>query len=169
MEAKVGIIMGSDSDWPVMQAAAAALDEFDISHQVKVISAHRMPDETIAYGRQAASRGLRVIIAGAGGAAALPGMLAAVSELPVIGVPVPLKVLDGLDSLLSIAQMPAGVPVATVGIGGARNAGLLAVRILAAADDDTGQSLRQRLSKAQVTMKQQAMAKAERLAATLAG
>ncbi len=132
--ARVGIVMGSDSDWPVMRLAAEALGEFDVAHEADVVSAHRMPEEMLAYGRDAASRGLSVIIAGAGGAAHLPGMLAAVTPLPVIGVPVPLKQLDGLDSLLSIVQMPAGVPVATVAIGGARNAGLLAVRILAATD-----------------------------------
>lgn len=129
---QVGIVMGSDSDWPVMKAAAEALKEFDIPHEADVVSAHRMPDEMLAYGREAAGRGLSVIIAGAGGAAHLPGMLAAVTPLPVVGVPVPLKYLDGMDSLLSIVQMPAGVPVATVSIGNARNAGLLAVRILAA-------------------------------------
>lgn len=127
----VGVVMGSDSDWPVMGAAAEVLDEFGVAYEADVVSAHRMPAEMIDYGRGAAERGLRVIIAGAGGAAHLPGMLAAVTELPVIGVPVPLKYLDGMDSLLSIVQMPAGVPVATVSIGGARNAGLLAVRILA--------------------------------------
>ena len=131
---RVGIVMGSDSDWPVMSAAAEALQEFKISYEADVVSAHRMPDAMIDYGRKAHSRGLQVVIAGAGGAAHLPGMLAAVSPLPVIGVPVPLKHLDGMDSLLSIVQMPAGVPVATVAIGNARNAGLLAVRILAAAD-----------------------------------
>ena len=131
---RVGIVMGSDSDWPVMKAAAEALGEFDVAHEADVVSAHRMPEEMLAYGKQAAGRGLSVIIAGAGGAAHLPGMLAAVTPLPVIGVPVPLKTLDGMDSLLSIVQMPAGVPVATVAIGGARNAGLLAVRILAASD-----------------------------------
>ena len=130
----VGIVMGSDSDWPVMQQAAAALDEFGVTYEADVVSAHRMPAEMIEYGRDAASRGLKVIVAGAGGAAHLPGMLASVTPLPVIGVPVPLKYLDGLDSLLSIVQMPAGVPVATVSVGGARNAGLLAVRILAASD-----------------------------------
>jgi 5-(carboxyamino)imidazole ribonucleotide mutase len=126
--------MGSDSDWPVMSAAGEALREFDIAYEADVVSAHRMPEAMIEYGRKAHSRGLQVIIAGAGGAAHLPGMLAAVSPLPVIGVPVPLKYLDGMDSLLSIVQMPAGVPVATVAIGNARNAGLLAVRILAAGD-----------------------------------
>jgi 5-(carboxyamino)imidazole ribonucleotide mutase len=130
----VGIVMGSDSDWPVMQAAGEALAEFDIPFEVDVVSAHRMPQTMIEYGTRAASRGLKAIIAGAGGAAHLPGMLAAVTPLPVIGVPVPLKHLDGMDSLLSIVQMPAGVPVATVSIGGARNAGLLAARILAAHD-----------------------------------
>jgi 5-(carboxyamino)imidazole ribonucleotide mutase len=133
---RVGIVMGSDSDWPVMQAAGEALTEFDVAFEADVVSAHRMPDEMLAYGREAAGRGLSVIIAGAGGAAHLPGMLAAVTPLPVIGVPVPLKHLDGMDSLLSIVQMPAGVPVATVAVGNARNAGLLAVRILAAADPD---------------------------------
>ena len=131
---RVGIVMGSDSDWPVMKAAGEALDEFGIAHEADVVSAHRMPEEMLAYGKEAAGRGLSVIIAGAGGAAHLPGMLAAVTPLPVIGVPVPLKHLDGLDSLLSIVQMPAGVPVATVAVGNARNAGLLAVRILAATD-----------------------------------
>ena len=131
---RVGIVMGSDSDWPVMEAAAAALAEFGVGYEADVVSAHRMPRDMIAYGEQAAGRGLKVIVAGAGGAAHLPGMLASVTPLPVIGVPVPLAHLDGLDSLLSIVQMPAGVPVATVSIGGARNAGLLAVRILAASD-----------------------------------
>ena len=134
-EPVVGIIMGSDSDWSVMALAAEALAEFEVPYEVHVVSAHRMPHEMIAYGEQAAGRGLRVVIAGAGGAAHLPGMIAAVTPLPVIGVPVPLKYLDGMDSLLSIVQMPAGVPVATVSIGGARNAGLLAVRVLAASDE----------------------------------
>ncbi|HET7385278.1 MAG TPA: 5-(carboxyamino)imidazole ribonucleotide mutase [Nocardioidaceae bacterium] len=133
--AKVGIVMGSDSDWPVMKAAAEALDEFGVGYAADVVSAHRMPHEMLDYGSGAAERGLAVIIAGAGGAAHLPGMLASVTSLPVIGVPVPLKYLDGMDSLLSIVQMPAGVPVATVSIGNARNAGLLAVRILAASDE----------------------------------
>ncbi|MEV5965940.1 5-(carboxyamino)imidazole ribonucleotide mutase [Kribbella sp. NPDC051952] len=127
--------MGSDSDWPTMKAAAEVCDEFDVPFEADVISAHRMPVEMIDYGRSAHERGLKVLIAGAGGAAHLPGMLAAVTPLPVIGVPVPLKYLDGMDSLLSIVQMPAGVPVATVSIGNARNAGLLAVRILAASDE----------------------------------
>ncbi|HEV7909068.1 MAG TPA: 5-(carboxyamino)imidazole ribonucleotide mutase [Pseudonocardiaceae bacterium] len=131
---QVGVIMGSDSDWPVMKAATEALAEFDVPFEVSVVSAHRTPQRMIDYARSAASRGLKVIIAGAGGAAHLPGMVASATVLPVIGVPVPLKYLDGMDSLLSIVQMPAGVPVATVSIGGARNAGLLAVRILAAAD-----------------------------------
>ncbi|RKN43370.1 5-(carboxyamino)imidazole ribonucleotide mutase [Micromonospora endolithica] len=130
----VGLIMGSDSDWPTMRAAAEVLDEFEVPYEVEVISAHRTPVKMIDYGRAAADRGLKVIIAGAGGAAALPGMVASVTPLPVIGVPVPLKHLDGMDSLLSIVQMPAGVPVATVSIGNARNAGLLAVRILGAGD-----------------------------------
>jgi 5-(carboxyamino)imidazole ribonucleotide mutase len=141
----VGLVMGSDSDWPVMEAAAEALAEFGIPFEADVVSAHRMPAEMIRYGQTAHQRGLRVIIAGAGGAAHLPGMLAAVTPLPVIGVPVPLKMLDGMDSLLSIVQMPAGVPVATVSIGGARNAGLLAVRILAAGTDSLAVELRARL------------------------
>jgi 5-(carboxyamino)imidazole ribonucleotide mutase len=132
----VGVIMGSDSDWPTMKAAADALAEFDVPYEVAVVSAHRTVDRMIDYARTAADRGLRVIITGAGGAAHLPGMVASMTPLPVIGVPVPLKYLDGMDSLLSIVQMPAGVPVATVSIGGARNAGLLAVRILAAADSE---------------------------------
>jgi 5-(carboxyamino)imidazole ribonucleotide mutase len=137
----VAVVMGSDSDWKVMAAAAAALEEFGVAHEVHVVSAHRTPERMIAYGREAAGRGIRCIIAGAGGAAHLPGMLDSVTTLPVIGVPVPLAVLDGLDSLLSIVQMPAGVPVATVSIGGARNAGLLAVRMLAVADSALTQRL----------------------------
>src|SRR5581483_7377003 len=136
MGALVGIVMGSDSDWTTMQPAADVLAEFGVETEVRVVSAHRTPRDMIEYGASAAGRGLRVIIAGAGGAAHLPGMLASVTALPVIGVPVPLSHLDGMDSLLSIVQMPAGVPVATVSVAGARNAGLLAVRILAAADDD---------------------------------
>ncbi|MDN4614406.1 5-(carboxyamino)imidazole ribonucleotide mutase [Leifsonia sp. F6_8S_P_1B] len=130
----VSVVMGSDSDWSVMEEASRVLSEFGVAHEVEVVSAHRTPEKMIAFGQEAAGRGVRVIIAGAGGAAHLPGMLAAVTTLPVIGVPVPLARLDGLDSLLSIVQMPAGVPVATVSIGGARNAGLLAVKILATAD-----------------------------------
>jgi 5-(carboxyamino)imidazole ribonucleotide mutase len=133
---RVSVVMGSDSDWPVMEAAVIALDEFGVPWEADVVSAHRMPRDMIAYGTAAAGRGLRVIIAGAGGAAHLPGMLASVTPLPVIGVPVPLRYLDGLDSLLSIVQMPAGIPVATVAVGGARNAGLLAVRILGATDPE---------------------------------
>lgn len=136
MSVRVGIVMGSDSDWPVMKDAAEALTEFGIAFEADVVSAHRMPEEMLAYGKEAAGRGLEVIIAGAGGAAHLPGMLASVTPLPVIGVPVPLKYLDGMDSLLSIVQMPAGVPVAAVAVGNARNAGLLAVRILASGDAD---------------------------------
>lgn len=134
--AQVAICMGSDSDWPVMQAAALALEEFDVPHEVMVLSAHRMPLEMVEFGSSAVERGFKVIIAGAGGAAHLPGMLAALTPLPVIGVPVAVGTLDGMDSLLSIVQMPAGVPVATVAIGNARNAGLLAVRILSVADPD---------------------------------
>jgi 5-(carboxyamino)imidazole ribonucleotide mutase len=133
-EPLVAVVMGSDSDWGVMGAAAQVLGEFDVPHEVEVVSAHRTPEKMIEFGKAAAGRGLRSIIAGAGGAAHLPGMLASVTTLPVIGVPVPLATLDGLDSLLSIVQMPAGVPVATVSIGGARNAGLLAVRRRAASD-----------------------------------
>ncbi|WP_418058205.1 5-(carboxyamino)imidazole ribonucleotide mutase [Pimelobacter simplex] len=155
MTARVGIVMGSDSDWPVMKLAAEALEEFGIGYEADVVSAHRMPAEMLAYGQEAAGRGLSVIIAGAGGAAHLPGMLAAVTPLPVIGVPVPLKYLDGMDSLLSIVQMPAGVPVATVAIGGARNAGLLAVRILGATDP----ALQERMTAFQAELKAVAEAK----------
>ena len=161
----VGVVMGSDSDWPVMEAAVTALTEFGVAFQADVVSAHRMPREMISYGSEAAGRGLRVIIAGAGGAAHLPGMLAAVTPLPVIGVPVPLAHLDGMDSLLSVVQMPAGVPVATVAIGGARNAGLLAVRILAAADED----LRARMLAFQEQLRATAQGKGAALRAKLSG
>ncbi|MCX4396224.1 5-(carboxyamino)imidazole ribonucleotide mutase [Streptomyces sp. NBC_00257] len=161
----VGIVMGSDSDWPVMEAAAKALDEFEIPYEVDVVSAHRMPHEMIAYGEQAAGRGLKAIIAGAGGAAHLPGMLASVTPLPVIGVPVPLKYLDGMDSLLSIVQMPAGVPVATVSVGGARNAGLLAARILAAHDGE----LLARMREFQQELNDQATEKGKRLRSKVQG
>jgi 5-(carboxyamino)imidazole ribonucleotide mutase len=161
----VGVVMGSDSDWPVMEAAVTALTEFGVPWEADVVSAHRMPREMISYGSEAAGRGLRVIIAGAGGAAHLPGMLAAVTPLPVIGVPVPLAHLDGMDSLLSVVQMPAGVPVATVAIGGARNAGLLAVRILAAADED----LRARMVAFQQQLGATAQAKGAALRAKLSG
>jgi 5-(carboxyamino)imidazole ribonucleotide mutase len=157
----VGVVMGSDSDWSVMEAATAALDEFAVTYEVDVVSAHRMPREMVEYGARAAGRGLKVLIAGAGGAAHLPGMLASVTPLPVIGVPVPLEHLDGLDSLLSIVQMPAGVPVATVSVGGARNAGLLAVRILAASDP----ALRARMEAFQADLNTQAKAKGEKLRA----
>jgi 5-(carboxyamino)imidazole ribonucleotide mutase len=156
-------VMGSDSDWPVMQAAAQALEEFGVPYEADVVSAHRMPTEMVEYGRTAAARGLRVVVAGAGGAAHLPGMLASVTPLPVIGVPVPLKHLDGMDSLLSIVQMPAGVPVATVSIGGARNAGLLAVRILAAGDGPLAQRLRTAMQTFQDDLRDQAHAKGEAL------
>ncbi|MFY1678428.1 MULTISPECIES: 5-(carboxyamino)imidazole ribonucleotide mutase [unclassified Streptomyces] len=161
----VGIVMGSDSDWPVMEAAAKALDEFDVPYEVDVVSAHRMPREMITYGEEAAGRGLRAIVAGAGGAAHLPGMLASVTPLPVIGVPVPLRHLDGMDSLLSIVQMPAGVPVATVSVGGARNAGLLAVRMLAAHDEE----LRGRMSEFQRELTEQATEKGRRLRSRAGG
>ncbi|MCL2783051.1 MAG: 5-(carboxyamino)imidazole ribonucleotide mutase [Propionibacteriaceae bacterium] len=151
----VGIIMGSDSDWPVMQAAADALNEFEIPWEAAVLSAHRMPDDTLDYAKQAAGRGLRAIIAGAGGAAHLPGVLAAATTLPVVGVPVALKTLDGLDSLLSIVQMPAGVPVATVGIGAARNAGLLVARMLASGD----QAMTAKMKQFQQTLREEALAK----------
>ncbi|MEU8505599.1 5-(carboxyamino)imidazole ribonucleotide mutase [Streptomyces brevispora] len=161
----VGIVMGSDSDWPVMEAAAKALDEFEIPYEVDVVSAHRMPHEMIAYGENAAARGLKAIIAGAGGAAHLPGMLASVTPLPVIGVPVPLKYLDGMDSLLSIVQMPAGVPVATVSVAGARNAGLLAARILAAHDGE----LQARMVEFQKDLNDQATEKGKRLRSKVKG
>lgn len=161
--AVVAVVMGSDSDWPVMSAAHAALQEFDVASEVAVVSAHRMPQDMIDYGRSAAQRGLRVIVAGAGGAAHLPGMLASVTTLPVIGVPVPLRYLDGMDSLLSIVQMPAGVPVATVSIGGARNAGLLAVRILAAGTDPVAAALRERMLAFQGDLRDQAHAKGQAL------
>jgi 5-(carboxyamino)imidazole ribonucleotide mutase len=148
----VGIVMGSDSDWPVMSAAADACAEFGVGFEADVVSAHRMPEDMVAYGRGARGRGLKVIIAGAGGAAHLPGMLAALTPLPVIGVPVPLKHLDGLDSLLSIVQMPSGVPV-----GNARNAGLLAVRILAASD----LNLANMMEEFQAELRAQAQAKGE--------
>jgi 5-(carboxyamino)imidazole ribonucleotide mutase len=163
--AMVGIVMGSDSDWPVMSAAGEALREFAVPFAADVVSAHRMPDAMIEYGRTAYDRGLKVIIAGAGGAAHLPGMLAAVTPLPVIGVPVPLANLDGLDSLLSIVQMPAGVPVATVAIGSARNAGLLAVRILAASDPE----LLQRMLDFQVSLRKAAEAKGAAVRASSRG
>ena len=153
----VGIVMGSDSDWPVMKAAAEALAEFGVPYEADVVSAHRMPEDMVRYGREAHGRGLRCLIAGAGGAAHLPGMLAALSPLPVIGVPVPLRYLDGLDSLLSIVQMPAGVPVATVAVGNARNAGLLAVRILSAGDP----SLVEKMVTFQQHLREVALAKGE--------
>ncbi|MEV6690191.1 5-(carboxyamino)imidazole ribonucleotide mutase [Micromonospora sp. NPDC051196] len=160
----VGVIMGSDSDWPTMKAAADVLAEFEVPYEVEVVSAHRTPVKMIDYGRAAAGRGLKVIIAGAGGAAHLPGMIASVTPLPVIGVPVPLKHLDGLDSLLSIVQMPAGVPVATVSIGNARNAGLLAVRILGTADP----GLAERMSAYQADLEQLVAEKDAALRASLA-
>ncbi|SNW17373.1 phosphoribosylaminoimidazole carboxylase catalytic subunit [Mycolicibacterium thermoresistibile] len=165
MRPRVGLIMGSDSDWPVMSEAAEALAEFDVPFEVGVVSAHRTPGRMLDYARGAAGRGIEVIIAGAGGAAHLPGMVASATPLPVIGVPVPLARLDGLDSLLSIVQMPAGVPVATVSIGGARNAGLLAVRILAAADS----ALRDRMTKFQADLERMVLAKDEALRDRLLG
>ncbi|WP_446224569.1 5-(carboxyamino)imidazole ribonucleotide mutase [Nocardia sp. IBHARD005] len=162
---QVGLIMGSDSDWPTMEAAAEALAEFGIRFEVGVVSAHRTPQRMLDYARDAAGRGLKVIIAGAGGAAHLPGMVASATPLPVIGVPVPLEYLDGMDSLLSIVQMPAGVPVATVSIGGARNAGLLAARILGASDE----SLRTRMEQFQAGLEQMVLAKDEALRNKLLG
>lgn len=163
--AAVGLIMGSDSDWPTMEAAAEALAEFGIRFEVGVVSAHRTPQRMLDYAREAAGRGVKVIIAGAGGAAHLPGMVASATPLPVIGVPVPLKYLDGMDSLLSIVQMPAGVPVATVSIGGARNAGLLAVRILAATDPQ----LRTRMEQFQADLEKLVLEKDETLRTRLLG
>ena len=151
----VGIVMGSDSDWPVMEPAALALEEFDVPYEAHVVSAHRTPGRMLDYAQTAAGRGLRVIIAGAGGAAHLPGMVAAATPLPVIGVPRALDRLDGMDSLLSIVQMPAGVPVATVGIDGGRNAGLLAVRILGVSDD----RLRTAMAEFQTTLAAQVAAR----------
>ena len=155
----IGICMGSDSDWPVMKLAALALDEFGIPHEVGVVSAHRMPREMVDYASTAVDRGLKVIIAGAGGAAHLPGMIAALTPLPVIGVPVATGSLDGMDSLLSIVQMPAGVPVATVAIGNARNAGLLAVRMLSLSNPD----LLEAMMEFQLELNRQAKAKSANL------
>ncbi|WP_277246439.1 5-(carboxyamino)imidazole ribonucleotide mutase [Micrococcus terreus] len=166
-QARVAVVMGSDSDWPVMQAAADALEEFGIPYLVDVVSAHRMPHEMVEFGATAHERGIRVIIAGAGGAAHLPGMLASTTPLPVIGVPVPLKTLDGMDSLLSIVQMPAGVPVATVSIGGARNAGLLAVRMLATGDTPEAETLRTRLTEFAADLRDTAAGKGAALSASL--
>ena len=163
--ARVGIVMGSDSDWPVMRAAGEILTELGVVWEADVVSAHRMPTEMITWGQQAHTRGLSVIVAGAGGAAHLPGMLAAVSPLPVIGVPVPLKYLDGMDSLLSIVQMPGGIPVATVAIGNAKNAGLLAARILATSDPD----LQQRLVDYQGSLAETAHAKGDVVRQAAAG
>jgi 5-(carboxyamino)imidazole ribonucleotide mutase len=161
----VGLIMGSDSDWPTMEAAAEALAEFGVRFEVGVVSAHRTPQRMLDYANDAAGRGIKVIIAGAGGAAHLPGMVASATPLPVIGVPVPLKYLDGMDSLLSIVQMPSGVPVATVSIGGARNAGLLAVRILGASDP----ALQQRMADYQAGLEQMVLEKDAALRAELLG
>jgi 5-(carboxyamino)imidazole ribonucleotide mutase len=145
--ADVAIVMGSDSDWPTMESAATALRELGISYEVELLSAHRMPDEMMDFGKSAVDKGFKVIIAGAGGAAHLPGMLASITPLPVIGVPIPLKALEGMDSLLSIVQMPAGIPVATVGIGNGKNAGLLAARILGASDANALASIRAQMAK----------------------
>ncbi|MGD9618310.1 MAG: 5-(carboxyamino)imidazole ribonucleotide mutase [Mycolicibacterium sp.] len=165
MNPRVGLIMGSDSDWTVMSEAAETLAEFEVPFEVGVVSAHRTPARMLSYAQGAANRGLQVVIAGAGGAAHLPGMVASATPLPVIGVPVPLARLDGLDSLLSIVQMPAGVPVATVSIGGARNAGLLAVRILGASDV----ALRERMACYQAGLEQLVLEKDEALRQRLLG
>ena len=151
--------MGSDSDWPTMESAAKTLEELAISYEVALVSAHRMPDEMMAFGKSAVSKGFRVIIAGAGGAAHLPGMIASITPLPVIGVPIPLKALEGMDSLLSIVQMPAGIPVATVGIGNAKNAGLLAARILGASDRDALNAISEQMAR----MHSEVLGKAENL------
>ncbi len=163
--ARVGIVMGSDSDWPVMQAAGEILSELGVAWEADVVSAHRMPTEMIEWGRQAHLRGLSVVVAGAGGAAHLPGMLASVTPLPVIGVPVPLKYLDGMDSLLSIVQMPGGIPVAAVAIGNAKNAGILAARILATSDPE----LQQRLVDYQASLAETAHAKGDVVRRAAAG
>jgi len=157
----VAIIMGSDSDWPVMEEAAKALDSFGISYSADVVSAHRMPEEMVEFAKRAASKGYKVIIAGAGGAAHLPGMVASLTTLPVIGVPVSLKNLDGMDSLLSIVQMPGGVPVATVGIDNAKNAGILAARIIGAGDADIAKKIEAQLA----TLSEEAKAKGAQLSA----
>src|SRR6476619_4527840 len=161
----VGVIMGSDSDWRVMSAAGELLDEFGVTYEVGVVSAHRTPHRMLDYAAAAAGRGLRVIIAGACGAAHLPGMVASATVLPVIGVPVPLASLDGLDSLLSIVQMPSGIPVATVSIGGAGNAGLLAVRILASSPDPAGRALAGEIAAYADDLQAMVLAKHEKLTA----
>lgn len=164
----VGLVMGSDSDWKTMSAAAETLQDFGIPFETRVVSAHRMPIDMLEYASTAAERGLKVLLAGAGGAAHLPGMLASATVLPVIGVPVPLKYLDGLDSLLSIVQMPGGVPVATVGVGNAKNAALLAVRILGADQGGFGAALRQKMLAYQALLRQVAIDKGAALQASLA-
>ena len=160
-EVSVAIVMGSDSDWPIMEEAAKVFDEIGIAYTAQVISAHRMPMETIEFAQGAAARGIKVIIAGAGGAAALPGMIAALTTLPVIGVPIALKTFDGLDSLLSIVQMPAGIPVATVGVGGGKNAGILATRILGVGNSEISQKVQSAMTK----MHDEAKVKGENLKA----
>jgi 5-(carboxyamino)imidazole ribonucleotide mutase len=155
---EVAILMVSDSDWPIMEAAALTLADFKIAYEVELLSAHRMPEEMMAYGKSAASRGIKIIIAGAGGAAHLPGMLASISALPVIGVPILLKALEGIDSLLSIVQMPAGIPVATVGIGNAKNAGLLAVRMLSVSNPDLVKAIENQMSELNESVKIKAKA-----------
>jgi 5-(carboxyamino)imidazole ribonucleotide mutase len=159
----VGIVMGSDSDWETMKDASEILAEFGINSIPQVVSAHRMPEEMVTYAKSAVENGMRVIIAGAGGAAHLPGMVASLTTLPVIGVPVPLKHLEGLDSLLSIVQMPAGIPVATVGIGNAKNAGLLAARIISTGTDNASKQIRFLLENYHNQMKSDAMKKNDSL------
>ena len=166
-KALVSIVMGSDSDWEIMQPAHEILQEFGIESKVEVVSAHRMPEDMVAYAKSAAATGFKVIIAGAGGSAHLPGMIASLTTLPVIGVPVPLKQLEGLDSLLSIVQMPAGVPVATVGIGNAKNAGLLAARIISAGDDNFSIKVRDQLERFQQNMHFEAIEKGDNLIARI--
>ncbi|NMW94098.1 5-(carboxyamino)imidazole ribonucleotide mutase [Mobiluncus mulieris] len=165
----VGLVMGSDSDWKTMSAAAQVLTDFEIPFEARVVSAHRMPIDMLEYAQSAAERGLRVIVAGAGGAAHLPGMLASTTVLPVIGVPVPLAHLEGLDSLLSIVQMPGGVPVATVGVGNAKNAALLAVRILSSDQGDFGAQLRQKMLAYQAELRQVAIDKGAALRSVTSG
>lgn len=165
----VGLVMGSDSDWKTMSAAAQVLTDFEIPFEARVVSAHRMPIDMLEYAQSAAERGLRVIVAGAGGAAHLPGMLASATVLPVIGVPVPLAHLEGLDSLLSIVQMPGGVPVATVGVGNAKNAALLAIRILSVDQGDFGAQLRQKMLAYQEELRQVAIDKGAALRSVTSG
>lgn len=165
----IGIVMGSQSDWPTMRRAADILQKLQVPFETRIVSAHRTPERMFAYAKSAKQRGLKVIIAGAGGAAHLPGMVASLTVLPVLGVPVESRVMKGQDSLLSIVQMPAGVPVATVGVGAARNAGLLAARILGAGSDDAAAAMRERITGFQGELREQALAKGARLQAKVSG